>query len=121
ADYNHRDALKILKDYGIWDELPVSLRDFVENKKGEASRVGNDHLDDHHSSVISSAEHFAQEAAMIAEEDGLECVIGEKPYNRPVSEVVSQAGDTIKQAKISASPTRLLVYGVHTGTGTGRR
>src|SRR5699024_5374360 len=120
GDYNHSDTLKILKDYGIWDELPVSLRDFVENKKGEASRVGNDHLDDHHSSVISSAEHFAQEAAMIAEEDGLECVIGEKPYNRPVSEAVSQVGDTIKQVKISASPTLFLFYGESTVNVTGR-
>src|SRR5699024_2324521 len=124
-DSTYSDARHILDQYNLWEDLPRAVRQHIEGKnEQEVSKDnhGRNSIAEHHSFVISSAEHFAKKAKGLALEDGIECMVADEPFNGPVAEVASRISKETQLRDGEALPKLCLFYGESTVrvTGSGR-
>ncbi len=69
------DAVKILKDYGIWDEVPESVRKYLERGLKDGEETLKEDLDNVTNKLICGSSKVCEFAFEKAEELGLKAVI----------------------------------------------
>ncbi|MDX1672832.1 MAG: DUF4147 domain-containing protein [Balneolaceae bacterium] len=93
----YQDSYHVLLEYGLWEKVPASVRNRVEQGIDgivpDTVKPGEDPVKNHSQRVIGSARKLAVTAAKLAEEEGYNTWVDDSAYNDDVEEVASRIGE----------------------------
>ena len=120
------DAKKVLTKYKLWNKLPGSVREYIENgvegDEMETIKPGEDPVQNHQSYLVGSARLLAQSLVNEFQALGYQAVLANEYYSGDVEKVAGKiAGKAISrsQNKSENKPQVLVFYGESTVNVTG--
>ena len=112
------DAVRILKDYGVWDKIPESVRNYLERGlKGEVEETLKEEPENVTNELICSSSKVCEFAAEKAEELGFKAKIVSSVLegeSKDVGIVLASIASEIKRSGRPFSPPVALVFGGET-------
>ncbi|GAB5409648.1 MAG: glycerate kinase [Balneolaceae bacterium] len=128
-----KDAFQVLKKYGLWNEVPHSIRiHIVKGMSGDIPDTPKPGVNDHPNhkvKIVSKAVSLANQIGLILKEEGYNTLIADTAYDgdvRKVSKTIcSKAISVLSNNDILKKPAALIYYGESTvevkGSGKGGR
>ncbi|MDR8392888.1 DUF4147 domain-containing protein [Aliifodinibius sp. S!AR15-10] len=128
-----QDAYHVLLKYELWDQLPGSVINHIEQGVDgivpETLKPGEDSVKDHRSIIVGSARKLAIKARDLLEEEGYNCWVAEQAYCDDVAQVVRNIADKVivldEHQNPFPLPAAFIFYGESTvevtGSGKGGR
>ncbi len=106
------DATKVLKEYGLYDQLPDSVRYHLQSNQIVMSRKKQDQENqlpesELHTYLTGTAFRFAKTAAKFAAEAGFEAVVPKVSYDEPAEDLVKRISSDVSG---SLTEKKALIY-----------
>lgn len=122
---SYRKATRILKEHRLWDNLPASIRNHLEQRPAGSPDYTPAVKPPRLNVMVSSARTVARKAAELCREQGYDTWCAETPWSGPIGDFKEHIISSIRKHAEDKSPKALIFFGECTvsvsGNGKGGR